>query len=282
MSSTDLNPRADLESLGWNELVALKRELSSFLREITNKIIKIEDTDFRSLNDNIQKEKDNLNSLVLRSKQIRAEIDSNNSKLYDTSKKISEAKNFLSIMESRLPSEKEADLLKIIDSNQKLLDEKIYKNERERIEIISSLNDVKMKREAIKAIHSIKEQLAQYNTYSETLNRSLKTSYEEQQSLQRIILESQKNINTLFISRRNASDERQAYLKQYEAYLSHLDRINSRLDAMAEVRKKQRQEYGHNFPHDALFKVKEEAKKKLEKGSKLSFEELKLLYSEKA
>jgi chromosome segregation ATPase len=144
-------------------------------------------------------------------------------------------------MESRLPSEKEADLLKIIDSNQKLLDEKIYRNERERIEILSSLNDVKMKREAIKAIHSIKEQLAQYNTYSETLNRSLKTSYEEQQSLQRIILESQNNINTLFISRRNASDERQAYLKQYEAYLSQLDRINSRLDAMAEVRKKQRQ-----------------------------------------
>ena len=70
----------------------------------------------------------------------------------------------------RLPAEKRSwYLLKIIDSNQKLLDEKIYRNERERIEIISSLNDVKMKREAIKAIHSIEEQLAQYNTYLKLL-----------------------------------------------------------------------------------------------------------------
>ena len=71
-----------------------------------------------------------------------------------------------------------------------------------------------------------------------------------------------KNINTLFISRRNASDERQAYLKQYEGYLSQLDRINSRLYTIAEARKKQRQEYGHNFPHDALFKVQRGEQKK--------------------
>jgi uncharacterized coiled-coil DUF342 family protein len=57
--------------------------------------------------------------------------------------------------------------------------------------------------------------------------------------------------------------------------------INARLNIMAEMRKKQRQEYGQGLPNDALFKVKETAKKKLESGSKLSFEELKLLYSEK-
>jgi uncharacterized coiled-coil DUF342 family protein len=50
---------------------------------------------------------------------------------------------------------------------------------------------------------------------------------------------------------------------------------------MAEMRQKQRQEYGHGVPNDALFRVKETAKKKLESGSKLTFEELKLLYSEK-
>ena len=45
---------------------------------------------------------------------------------------------------------------------------------------------------------------------------------------------------------------------------------------MSEMREKQRQEYGHGLPSDALFKVKETAKKKLESGSKLSFDELKL------
>ena len=38
---------------------------------------------------------------------------------------------------------------------------------------------------------------------------------------------------------------------------------------------------GDHGPSDALFKVKETARKKLESGSKLSFDELKLLYSEK-
>ncbi len=50
---------------------------------------------------------------------------------------------------------------------------------------------------------------------------------------------------------------------------------------MSEMRKKQREEYGYDLPSDALFKVREEARKKLEAGSKLSFEELKLLYGEK-
>jgi uncharacterized coiled-coil DUF342 family protein len=272
----------DLDSLDWNGLIALKRQLSSFLREITTKIIKIEDSQIRSLNDNIQRERENLNTLIHRSKQVRAEIHSNNSKLYDTSKKISEAKNFLSMMESRLPPEKEDDLLKMIDSTQKLFDQKMYKNEREKAEIISSLNDAKMKREAIRAVQSIKEQLGQYNRQSETINRSLKLLDEEQQSLQRKISEAQKNINTLFTSRHALANERQIYLKQYEGSLSQLDKINARLDIIAETRKKQRKEYGHAFPHDALLKVKEEAKKKLEKGSKLSLEELKLLYNEKA
>jgi uncharacterized coiled-coil DUF342 family protein len=50
---------------------------------------------------------------------------------------------------------------------------------------------------------------------------------------------------------------------------------------MSEMRQRQRQEYGYGLPDDALFRVKETAKKKLQSGSKLTFEELKLLYSEK-
>ncbi len=53
------------------------------------------------------------------------------------------------------------------------------------------------------------------------------------------------------------------------------------LDAMSEMRRKQRKEYGYLLQSDALFKVKEEAEKKLRSGSKLSLEELKLLYGEK-
>ena len=49
---------------------------------------------------------------------------------------------------------------------------------------------------------------------------------------------------------------------------------------MSEMRKKQREQYGYALPNDVLFNVKENARKKLEEGSKLSFEELKLLYED--
>jgi uncharacterized coiled-coil DUF342 family protein len=68
---------------------------------------------------------------------------------------------------------------------------------------------------------------------------------------------------------------------EYDRIISQLDIVNARLNVMAEMRERQRQEYGRGLPNDALFKVKETAKKKLESGSKLSFDELKLLYGEK-
>ena len=40
------------------------------------------------------------------------------------------------------------------------------------------------------------------------------------------------------------------------------------------------QEHGRYVSDSVLLKVKEEAKKKLQSGSKLSFEELKLLYND--
>jgi uncharacterized coiled-coil DUF342 family protein len=49
---------------------------------------------------------------------------------------------------------------------------------------------------------------------------------------------------------------------------------------MANMRKRQREEYGNALPKDTLFKLKEEAKKKMDSGSKLSLEELKLLYGD--
>jgi uncharacterized coiled-coil DUF342 family protein len=46
------------------------------------------------------------------------------------------------------------------------------------------------------------------------------------------------------------------------------------------MRKRQREEYGNALPKDTLFKLKEEAKKKMDSGSKLSLEELQLLFGD--
>lgn len=271
----------NLESLGWDELVSIKRRLSGHIKELTNNLIDVERDQFRSINDSIHKEKNILNGLLQRSKQIRTEIQNNNSQLFSVSEKISQSKNFLGMMEYRLPAEKEDRLLQILQSNQELLDLKRYRNEREKNEILTLVKDASMKLEAIKAIRIIRDQLSGLGSESETISKSLKLLEQELQTVQMKIAESNNSINSLFDSKRRLSADREKYLNKYNETAAGLEKVNARLNLMSEMREKQRQEYGHGLPSDALFKVKETAKKKLESGSKLSFDELKLLYSEK-
>lgn len=271
----------NLESLGWDELVSVKRRLSAYIKELTNNIVDVERNLFRSINESIYNEKNVLNGLIQHSKQIRTEIQNNNSRLFSVSEKISQSKNFLSMMEYRLPLEKEDQLLQILQSNQKLLDLKHYKNEREKNEILTLVKDASMKLEAIKVTRVIRDQLSSFGSESENINKSLKLLEEEQQTVQIKIAESNNTINRFFDSKRNLSADHEKYLNKYDETASILDKINARLNLMSEMRQRQRQEYGHGLPNDALFRVKETAKKKLESGSKLSFEELRLLYSEK-
>lgn len=271
----------NLESLGWDDLVSTKRRLSAYIKELTNNIVDVERNLFRSINESIHNEKNVLNGLIQRSKQIRTEIQNNNSRLFSVSEKISQSKNFLSMMEYRLPLEKEDQLLQILQSNQKLLDLKHYKNEREKNEILTLVKDASMKLEAIKVTRVIRDQLSSFGSESENINKSLKLLEEEQQTIQMKIAESNNTINRLFDSKRNLSADHEKYLNKYDETATILDKINARLNLMSEMRQRQRQEYGHGLPNDALFRVKETAKKKLESGSKLSFEELRLLYSEK-
>lgn len=271
----------NLESLGWDELVSKKRRLSGHIKELTNNLIDVERDQFRSVNDSIHKEKNVLNGLLQRSKQIRTEIQNNNSRLFSVSEKISQSKNFLGMMEYRLPAEKEDRLLQILQSNQELLDLRRYRNEREKNEILTLVKDASMKLEAIKAIRIIRDQLSGLGSESETISNSLKLLEEELQTVQMKIAESNNSINSLFDSKRRLSADREKYLNKYNETAAGLEKVNARLNLMSEMREKQRQEYGHGLPSDALFKVKETAKKKLESGSKLSFDELKLLYSEK-
>jgi uncharacterized coiled-coil DUF342 family protein len=272
----------NLESLGWDELVSIKRRLSGHIKELTNSLIDVVERDqFRSINDSIHKEKNILNGLLQRSKQIRTEIQNNNSQLFSVSEKISQSKNFLGMMEYRMPAEKEDRLLQILQSNQELLDLKRYRNEREKNEILTLVKDASMKLEAIKAIRIIRDQLSGLGSESVTISKSLKLLEEELQTVQMKIAESNNLINSLFDSKRRLSADREKYLNKYNETAAGLEKVNARLNLMSEMREKQRQEYGHGLPSDALFKVKETAKKKLESGSKLSFDELKLLYSEK-
>lgn len=271
----------DLESRGWDDLLAMKRKLSGELKEITDKIVDVDRSQFYSITSSIKEQRTMLDVHAKRLKQVRAEVEKRNAELLGISEKIAQSKNFLSMMETRLPSEKEEELQATVLSNQALIDAKNYRSEREKNEMLSRIKEASMKIEAIKATRTIKEQLAQLNQESTNTANTIKQLDKERDSVRGKVAEINNIVDKLYHSKRKLAADRDSYLAQYDGIAKQFDAINARLDAMAKMRRKQREEYGYNLPNDALFKVKEMARKKLESGSKLSFEELKLLYGEK-
>jgi chromosome segregation ATPase len=272
---------SNLQSLGWDELVATKRRLSAELKELTDKIIDIDRNRFHAVTNSIKEQRGALDAHTERLKQVRMEVDARNAELLAVSDKISQSKNFLSLMEARLPSEKEEDLHAAVQSNQALIDSKQYKSEREKNEILSKVKDASMKLEAIKAVRMIREQMAQLTQESANTNSAASALNDERESIRIKTAEINSQLDVLFDSKRKMGAERESLIAKYDEVAKQFEAINSRLDAMSEMRKKQREEYGYGLPSDALFKVKEMARKKLESGSKLTFEEMKLLYGEK-
>jgi uncharacterized coiled-coil DUF342 family protein len=271
----------DFESLGWDDLVAQKRQLTSELKELYDKIIDIDRNQLRSIGNNIKEQRSLLDAGTERLKHIRSEINSRNSELLSVSEKLSQSRNFLSMMEARLPSEKEDDLQAIVQKNQDLITAKDYRSEREKNEILSRIKDATMKLEAIKATRTIREQFSQLTQESANLNNVIKQLSEDRNLLRTEISRINTTLDKLYNSKRKLTSDHQSCLARYDSIAKNFDAINARLDLMSEMRRKQRKEYGYVEQSDALFKVKEEAKKKLQAGSKLSFEELKLLYGDK-
>lgn len=280
MSGTDIE-RPDLEALGWDELVARKRKLSSELKTLTDRIVELDKNHSHKVGAEIRDQRSILDGLADRQKQLRGEIDSGNAALLAVSEKISQSKNFLSLMEARLPAEKEEDLQETIKKNQALVDSKDYKSEREKNEILSRVKDASMKQEAIKAVRTIREQMGLLTQESTNINSSIMRLNEERDSIRVKASEINGALDGLYDSKRKMAGERDSSLTEYDELARQFDAINARLDVMAEMRRKQREEYGHGLPSDALLKAIETARKKLQSGEKLSFDELKLLYGEK-
>jgi uncharacterized coiled-coil DUF342 family protein len=271
----------DLESLGWDDLVAQKRQLTSELKELSDKLIDIDKNQHRSLGNSIKEQRNLLDSYTERLKQIRSEIDSHNSDLLSVSEKLSQSRNFLSMIESRLPSEKEEELKAIVQKNQDRIDARDHRSDREKDEVLSRIKDATMKLEAIKAARTIRDQFSKLSQDSAGINNAIKQLNEERNSIRGEISRINASLDGLYNSKRKLTSEHQTYLTRYDDIAKQFDTINARLDSMSEMRRKQRKEYGYVPQNDALFKVKEEAKKKLQSGSKLSLDELKLLYGDK-
>src|SRR5215208_3378198 len=140
----------DLESLGWDDLIMQKRQLTNELKELSDKIIDIDKNQFRSIGKTIKEQRSILDVHTERLKQIKSEVDSRNSELSLVSEKLSQSKNFLSLMEVRLPPEKEVDLQAIVQNNEAIIDAKGYKSKRKKNVFPSRIKAPPIKLEAPK------------------------------------------------------------------------------------------------------------------------------------
>lgn len=271
----------EIRSLGWEDMVALRRKVAGELKEVTDRLVDIDRKQFHAIISGIKQHRSVFDAANERSRQVKVELDKRNSDLLAVSEKISQSKNFLSMMEARLPAEDEQSLQAAIAANQALIDGKQYKGEREKGEILSRVKEASMKIEAIKATRTIKEQYALLLQQSSDIGNAAKALNDEHRLLRAKAAEANAELDRLYDAKRALAQEREKYLATYESTVRRFDAINARLDEMSAMRKRQREEYGYNLPSDALFKVKELARKKLEEGSKLSLDELRLLYSER-
>jgi chromosome segregation ATPase len=276
----DDNPVPNIMSLGWNDLVLLKRKLSSSLRNTTQNIINIDTNKLPRINQQIYEEKTALNGLITKSKHNQMDIKAANAELLALSEKISQSKNFLGIMQNRLPRETEDSLLHVVKVNESLIHEGKYRSTREKDMILSIIGDATMKVEAIKAFRTIRAQLQQLESHSELTTNSLLMLNDESQSLQQEISRCKKRIQTSFDSKHQIVAERFGCLSEYNDMSLQLEKLNAQMDLAADQRRRQRQEQIRPVHDMNISKAKELARKKLQSGAKLSLEELRLLYDE--
>jgi uncharacterized coiled-coil DUF342 family protein len=278
----DHDPVTNIETLGWNDLVLLKRKYSSSIREVTQEIIDIDNNKLPRVNQEIHEQKIGLNGSVVESRQNRLGIQSANSELLTLSEKIHQSKTFLGMMQGRLPQEKEESLMHIAKFNESLINGGRYSSAREKDQILSLVKDATMKIDALKAFRTIKEQLQPLECQCEVTKKSIRTLDDKYYTLQREISRSKNKIKNLFDSKHEIIAERADLLLKYNGISIQLDKINAQLDIIAGERRRQKQGNFRAVYNVNISEAKDSAKKKLQSGSKLSLEELRLLYDETA
>jgi uncharacterized coiled-coil DUF342 family protein len=281
LHSADQNfAEKDVESLNWDELLNMKRSLSSYLRETSNNIIEIERSKIQPLSIKIHSTSDELKLFLKKSRELRSSIKSENSEFLAISQKISHSKDFLITMESRIIDEPEEELTRSIKTLTDTIEEKHYRTENEKNRIAQELKDKSMKMEAVKAVKTIKQGLDQLNQQADAFKENIRMLNSENEDLDSRLNNCRLAVDLFYNERRKYSSERSTLLDTYNATLEKLELINLQMDKLAKIRRQHLHLPGQRINDGAILKVKEEAKRKLDSGSKLSFEELKLLYSD--
>lgn len=267
----------------WTELVSSKRQYSQELRDLSEKIIEVDNTS-RDLSNDIRTERTNLKESVRKINLSKEKISVLNSELSKVSEDLSKSKSFLTIMESRLPKEDEQTLMaKLLE-----LKSKIDKNPTEsqyiKNEMLERYKMISMSLEALKAVKMVKDQVLRLKLYSKNLNDRIVRAEQEVSNLQSMINEQIISVDKMVASKALLHEKRQFIMSQYNQSVDLLEKVNTRLDSLASERKafseSRSNQSSSNKYKNLLRDFREKAQEKFRAGEKLTLDELRMAFED--
>lgn len=267
----------------WTELVSSKRQYSQELRDLSEKIIEVDNTS-RDLSNDIRTERTNLKESVRKINLSKEKISVLNSELSKVSEDLSKSKSFLTIMESRLPKEDEQTLMaKLLELRSKI-DKNPTESQYIKNEMLERYKMISMSLEALKAVKMVKDQVLRLKLDSKNLNDRIVRAEQEVSNLQSMINEQIISVDKMVASKALLHEKRQFIMSQYNQSVELLEKVNTRLDSLASERKafseSRSNQSSSNKYKNLLRDFREKAQEKFKAGEKLTLDELRMAFED--
>jgi uncharacterized coiled-coil DUF342 family protein len=267
----------------WTELVSSKRQYSQELRDLSEKIIVVDNTS-RDLSNDIRTERTNLKESVRKINLSKEKISVLNSELSKVSEDLSKSKSFLTIMESRLPKEDEQTLMaKLLELRSKI-DKNPTESQYIKNEMLERYKMISMSLEALKAVKMVKDQVLRLKLDSKNLNDRIVRAEQEVSNLQSMINEQIISVDKMVASKALLHEKRQFIMSQYNQSVDLLEKVNTRLDSLASERKafseSRSNQSSSNKYKNLLRDFREKAQEKFKAGEKLTLDELRMAFED--
>jgi uncharacterized coiled-coil DUF342 family protein len=267
----------------WTELVSSKRQYSQELRDLSEKIIEVDNTS-RDLSNDIRTERTNLKENIRKINLSKEKISVLNSELSKVSEDLSKSKSFLTIMESRLPKEDEQTLMtKLLELRSKI-DKNPTESQYMKNEMLERYKMISMSLEALKAVKMMKDQVLRLKLDSKNLNDRIVRAEQEVSNLQSMINEQIISVDKMVASKALLHEKRQFIMSQYNQSVDLLEKVNTRLDSLAFERKafseSRSNQSSSNKYKNLLRDFREKAQEKFKAGEKLTLDELRMAFED--
>jgi uncharacterized coiled-coil DUF342 family protein len=267
----------------WTELVSSKRRYSQELRDLSEKIIEVDNTS-RDLSNDIRTERTNVKESVRKINLSKEKISVLNSELSKVSEDLSKSKSFLTIMESRLPKEDEQTLMaKLLELRSKI-DKNPTESQYIKNEMLERYKMISMSLEALKAVKMVKDQVLRLKLDSKNLNDRIVRAEQEVSNLQSMINEQIISVDKMVASKTLLHEKRQFIMSQYNQSVDLLEKVNTRLDSLASERKafseSRSNQSSSNKYKNLLRDFREKAQEKFKAGEKLTLDELRMAFED--